>query len=135
MSLLKKFVEAFADLAEVKDDKRVVTRFTEYAQTQNYPLVVYNYMEEKGIGKAPYFLYYTMARKFEKQAQFYSALDAFREGLKVSEAKDGLLEDLTQFKLRMKKRIDKEMGKKSESSSVRVKRKSAEKEDTDIAEV
>lgn len=133
--MLKKFVEGFADLGEVKDDKRVVARFTEYAQTQKCPLVVYNYMEEKGIGRAPYFLYYSMARRFERQTQFYSALDVFREGLKVSEARQDLLEELAHFKLRMRKRIDKEMGRESESLSARAKRKSGEKEDTSIAEV
>lgn len=123
IELTENFIKEFANSVEVKNDKRVVKRFIEYAKSQNNPLLVYDYMNENGIGKSPYFLYYTMARKFEKEGQYYSVLDAFKEGLKINEAINPLLEDLAQFKNRMKKRIDSEIGKKSETKSTRAKRK------------
>jgi len=126
IELAEKFVKEFRNVVELKNDKRVVNRFIEYAQAQSNPLLVYDYMDENGIGKSPYFLYYIMARKFEKKEQLYLALDTFREGLKINEIKDNLLEDLIQFKDRIKRRIEKN---NAEVKSVKTKRKHVDRKE------
>lgn len=106
IQLLKQLISEYGSNESLKDDPSLVHRFLEYAALVNDPIIFYEKMREKGIGKLNWHTYQAYAEAFEKEYKFDEALNTYLEGLDILKTdREKLKNELDKFELRMEKRV------------------------------